>query len=111
MNHNTGSPSPNKTISNSDIFVRSVMTNLPKREGLLLRARRMLVRFILSPLWLWSAFSVLVMLFHRPIQETLYSMTTSPTINLLLVLITITTSIAFMTMQMCRDLRHYRLKF
>lgn len=90
-------------MKSSDSFVHSVMTALPRRESLLERIGRLCLRFILSPLWLWTCFAFLVAIFRQPIITLLWSITESPTINFLIIVGSIAASVFILTRQMLKD--------
>lgn len=92
------------TISPSDEFVRNVMSSLPQRESLLQRFGRLLLAFVLSPLWMWSCLVLVVALFHKPLFVLLWTMTDSATTNILIVAASILATIAIASRQMINDL-------
>lgn len=98
----------NKSISNSEQFVQGVMTALPRRESALQRIGRLLLSFVLSPLWIWSGFAVLVIVFHEPLIRLLFSLTESRAMNSLILVTSAMVAVAFITRQMLHDLKKYR---
>lgn len=94
----------NKQLAPSDTFVKNVMRSLPQRESTLQRIGNALLSFVLSPFWMWSCLTIVVLAFHRPILLTLSTAFESPTLNLLLLVGCGVVTIAFFTRQMIRDM-------
>lgn len=94
-----------KGLTPSDAFIKQVMHSLPHRESAIERIGRLCLKFVLSPLWLWTGFAAVVIFFHEPILQILWTQTESPIINLLIVVGTIMASVGVLTRQMWQDLR------
>lgn len=80
------------------------MTALPQRESMLQRALQRIVAFVMSPLWMWTCFALLVAIFHKPILTIITSLTESPTLNLMILFSAIAAAIIGLTRQMITDL-------
>lgn len=93
----------NRTISDSEPFVRRVMHALPQRESLPRRVSRRLMAFIMSPWWMWLCLVLVVGIFHRPLLYILSAMGQMTVGSFLLTTLTLLTSVILVTYQMLRS--------
>lgn len=90
-------------MKTSNEFVHSVMHALPERESLLRRVGRTVLQLILSPLWMWLCWIVVVVVFHQPLVAILNVLGEISLTGIMMVVLSLAAFVLFISLQMIRD--------
>lgn len=92
-------------MKSSNEFVKGVIEVLPERESLLLRAGRILLQLVLSPIWMWLCSIVVIVVCHKPLLAVLSVLGEASPANIVFGAAGLISFVTFISVQMVRDCR------